>query len=224
MVAYLIEENRVLRRQVGSAPSAALRSGSAEARRAGLPARPAGLAQRRNDRHAGHVAPLAPAAHRPQMDLRQGRNTPLRHPHRNPRIGRADGGGESDVGVHADPGRAEESWASCRTFNDCADSAGERNFARTGASHIVADVPASHWGEIAGADFFTTEVWTWRGLVTFYTVFVIEFASRRVQILGSACGRARRSRSSTPTPGWLAQLLRASGVRTPAAFGASAGH
>src|SRR4030095_6716093 len=23
----------------------------------------------------------------------------------------------------------------------------------------------AHWGEIAGADFFTTEVWTWRGLV-----------------------------------------------------------
>ncbi len=43
----------------------------------------------------------------------------------------------------------------------------------------------AHWGEIAGADFFTTEVWTWRGLVTFYTVFVIELASRRVQILGS---------------------------------------
>jgi putative transposase len=21
----------------------------------------------------------------------------------------------------------------------------------------------AHWGEIAGADFFTTEVWTWRG-------------------------------------------------------------
>jgi len=43
----------------------------------------------------------------------------------------------------------------------------------------------AHWGAIAGADFFTTEVWTWRGLVTFYTVFVIELASRRVQILGS---------------------------------------
>jgi putative transposase len=38
---------------------------------------------------------------------------------------------------------------------------------------------------IAGADFFTTEVWTWRGLVTFYTVFVIDLASRRVQIVGS---------------------------------------
>ena len=38
---------------------------------------------------------------------------------------------------------------------------------------------------IAGADFFTTEVWTWRGLVTYYTVFVIGLASRRVDILGS---------------------------------------
>ena len=43
----------------------------------------------------------------------------------------------------------------------------------------------AHWGAIAGADFFTTEVWPWRGLVTYYTVFVIDLASRRVQILGS---------------------------------------
>jgi transposase InsO family protein len=43
----------------------------------------------------------------------------------------------------------------------------------------------AHWGSIAGADFFTTEVWTWRGLVTYYTVFVIDLASRRVQILES---------------------------------------
>jgi len=43
----------------------------------------------------------------------------------------------------------------------------------------------AHWGVIAGGDFFSTEVWTWRGLVTYYTVFVIDLASRRVQILGS---------------------------------------
>jgi transposase InsO family protein len=43
----------------------------------------------------------------------------------------------------------------------------------------------AHWGAIAGADFFTTEVWTWRGLVTFYTIFVIDLASRRVQVVGS---------------------------------------
>ena len=33
------------------------------------------------------------------------------------------------------------------------------------------------------ADFFTTEVWTLRGLITYYTVFVIELHSRRVQIV-----------------------------------------
>src|SRR3974390_1874385 len=43
----------------------------------------------------------------------------------------------------------------------------------------------AHWGAIAGADFFTTEVWTWRGLVTYYTVFAIDLASRRIQIVGS---------------------------------------
>jgi putative transposase len=43
----------------------------------------------------------------------------------------------------------------------------------------------AHWGAIAGADFFTTEVWTWHGLVTHYTVFVIDLASRRVHLLGS---------------------------------------
>ena len=43
----------------------------------------------------------------------------------------------------------------------------------------------AHWGAIAGADFFTTEVWTWRGLVTYYTVFVMDLASRRAQIVGS---------------------------------------
>jgi hypothetical protein len=43
----------------------------------------------------------------------------------------------------------------------------------------------AHWGVIAGAGFFTTAVWTWRGLVTYYAVFVIDRASRRVEIVGS---------------------------------------
>src|SRR5215510_15277743 len=43
----------------------------------------------------------------------------------------------------------------------------------------------AHWGAIAAADFFTTEVWTWRGVVTYYTVFAIDLASRRVQLVGS---------------------------------------
>jgi len=43
----------------------------------------------------------------------------------------------------------------------------------------------AHWGVIAGADFFTTEVWTPRGLVTYHTLFVLDLESRRVHVVGS---------------------------------------
>src|SRR5437588_11262267 len=57
----------------------------------------------------------------------------------------------------------------------------------------------AHWGVVAGADFFTTEVWTWQGLVMYYTVFVIDLAAPRVQIVGS-----------TPHPGplFMQQIVR----------------
>ena len=41
------------------------------------------------------------------------------------------------------------------------------------------------WSRNAAAEFFTTEVWTPRGLTTFYTLFVIDLASRRVHIAGT---------------------------------------
>src|SRR5712691_7955752 len=72
---------------------------------------------------------------------------------------------------------------------------GRSTIARILKAHGIPPVPErptswqtflrAHWGAIAGADFFTTEVWTWRGLVTYYTVFVIDLASRRVHIIGS---------------------------------------
>jgi putative transposase len=43
----------------------------------------------------------------------------------------------------------------------------------------------AHWPAVVGADFFTTEVSTARGLVTYYTLFTIELASRRVRVIGS---------------------------------------
>jgi len=43
----------------------------------------------------------------------------------------------------------------------------------------------AHWPALVAADFFTTEVWTARGLVTYYTAFVIELQTRRVHVLGS---------------------------------------
>ena len=42
----------------------------------------------------------------------------------------------------------------------------------------------AHWGEIAGMDFFTTEVWTRTGLRTIYVLFVIDLKTRRVQVAG----------------------------------------
>jgi len=39
-------------------------------------------------------------------------------------------------------------------------------------------------GVVAAADFFTVEVWTARGLVTHYVLFVIDLATRAVEILG----------------------------------------
>src|SRR5215468_5794166 len=39
-----------------------------------------------------------------------------------------------------------------------------------------------HWEVPAATDFFTVEVATWQGLVTYYVLMVIELATRRVQI------------------------------------------
>jgi putative transposase len=70
----------------------------------------------------------------------------------------------------------------------------------------------AHWGEIAGADFFTTEVWTPRGLVTYYTPFVIDLRSRRVHMVGS-----------TPNPD-AAFMVQAARCLTDAVEGFLAGH
>jgi putative transposase len=70
----------------------------------------------------------------------------------------------------------------------------------------------AHWGAIAGADFFTTEVWTCRGLVTYYTLFVLDLKSRRVQIVGS---------TRNPDAAFMAQAARR---LTDAVEGFLAGH
>ena len=42
----------------------------------------------------------------------------------------------------------------------------------------------THWELLAATDFFTVEVWTSRGLVTYYVLFTLHLASRRVDIAG----------------------------------------
>jgi putative transposase len=41
-----------------------------------------------------------------------------------------------------------------------------------------------HWEVLAATDFFTVEVATWRGMVTYYVLFVMELKTRRVHIAG----------------------------------------
>jgi putative transposase len=40
---------------------------------------------------------------------------------------------------------------------------------------------------LAGFDFFTVEVLTWRGLVTYDVLFFIHLESRRVSLAGITC-------------------------------------
>ena len=42
----------------------------------------------------------------------------------------------------------------------------------------------THWEVLAATDFFTVEVATWHGLVTYYVLVVMELATRRIQIAG----------------------------------------
>jgi hypothetical protein len=97
----------------------------------------------------------------------------------------ADGGRKFHLGLHADPRGVEKCRASRRPVDHCPDLEGGGRAASTRAADLWQTFLRAHWGVIAGADFFTTEVWTWRGLVTYYIVFVIDLASRRVHILGS---------------------------------------
>lgn len=57
----------------------------------------------------------------------------------------------------------------------------------------------SHHAVLAGADFFTTEVWTKLGLTTVYTLFAIRLATRRVEILGT---------TTNPNSEFMAQVAR----------------
>ncbi len=57
----------------------------------------------------------------------------------------------------------------------------------------------SHAHLIAAADFFTTEVWSVRGSVRYFTLFVIDIATRRVHIAGT---------TESPTSAWMEQMAR----------------
>ena len=52
---------------------------------------------------------------------------------------------------------------------------------------------------LAGVDFFTVEVLTWRGLATYYVLFFVHLESRRVCLTGV---------TRHPTEAWTEQMAR----------------
>ena len=70
----------------------------------------------------------------------------------------------------------------------------------------------AHWGKVAATDFLTTEVWTPRGLKTYFVLFVIDLETRRVHIAGI---------TEHPTTSFMAQVAR---NLTDAVDGFLAGH
>jgi transposase InsO family protein len=57
----------------------------------------------------------------------------------------------------------------------------------------------AYWEVLAAADFFTVEVWTGAGLTRYAVLFVIELATRRVEIAGIV---------SEPDSAWVTQCSR----------------
>ena len=57
----------------------------------------------------------------------------------------------------------------------------------------------AHWKTLAAADFFTVEVWTLGGLVTFYVLVFLELSTRRVHFAGT---------TPQPNESWMRQIAR----------------
>jgi hypothetical protein len=137
-IAYLIEENRLLRRQLGTRR---LRLTDDDRRRLAARAHRVGRGPPGDchNRNAGHAAAVASPADCAEMDVRSAPR-PAPRPSRDPALGRADGGGESDVGLHADPRRAEERGAPRGAIDDSAHPQSGGPSAGTAAADFMADV------------------------------------------------------------------------------------
>ena len=57
----------------------------------------------------------------------------------------------------------------------------------------------AHWKVLAASDFFTVEVWTPKGLITYYVLFVISMADRVVHVVGV---------TTRPDEAWMLQACR----------------
>ena len=61
------------------------------------------------------------------------------------------------------------------------------------------DFISAHMSVLAGTDFFSVEVLTWRGLATYYVLFFLNLETRRITLAGI---------TRHPTQSWIIQMAR----------------
>ena len=57
----------------------------------------------------------------------------------------------------------------------------------------------AHWDTMAATDFFTVEVWGWRGLVTYYVLVFMDLSTRKVYLGGI---------TANPNTAWMMQIAK----------------
>ena len=199
VIAYLVEENRVLKEQMRGRK---LRLTDDQRRR--LAAKAKILGRRALDQVATIVTP--------DTLLRwHHRLIAMKWTHQAKRVGRP-GLMKVIAALIVRMARENSSWGYCRiqgelkALGHCVASTTIANVLKANGIKPAPDRPSSwktflkaHWGEVAATDFFTTEVWTPLGLKTFYVLFVIDLKTRRVQIAGV---------TRYPTDAFMAQVAR----------------
>ena len=94
------------------------------------------------------------------------------------------------MALHPDSGWVGEYEPQGRTGYVCQRIEDERSRTGAGAGYAPrwSTFLKAHWKILAASDFFSVEVWTPRGLMTFYVLFVISLSDRVVHIVGILCG------------------------------------
>lgn len=198
---YLIEENRVLREQLGSRR---LRFNDDQRRR--LAAKAKKLGRKLLLQIATVVTPDTLLAWHRRLIAKKYDGRAFRQP-----IGRTNPDVESLVVRMAEENR---SWGYRRIQGALANLGYElahNTIAKILKRHGIQPAPdrrrrttwkeflTQHWDQIVASDFFTVEVWTPKGLQRFVVLFFIQLSTRRVEVGGIA---------ARPDGLWMAQIAR----------------
>ena len=199
VIEYLVEENRVLREQLGGRR---LRLTDDQRRR--LAAKGKTIGRRALDRFATIVTPdTIMRWHRKLIAMKWTYETK--------RVGRP-GLMKAIKALIVRLATENSNWGYCRIQGELK-GLGHRvapttiaNVLKENGIKPAPDRPSSwrtflkaHWGQIAATDFFSAEVWTPRGLTTYYVLFIIDLKTRRAHLAGI---------TTNPDEAYMAQIAR----------------